>query len=97
MFERANPRAWQTAFTGRPRSARGERAIHFFSRSVLRSFLEDLVLQRLLAKHALKLGDLGTSGCQLRGRHHSLASRYGRTLRRFVNKRPNNDKDVAVA
>ena len=49
-----------------------------FIRGVLRSFLEDLVLQRLLAKHALKLGDLGTSGCQLRGRHHSLASRYGR-------------------
>ncbi|MDQ0044522.1 hypothetical protein J2W33_005440 [Variovorax boronicumulans] len=68
LFERANPRAWQTALTGRPHPARASAQSTFF-RSVRHGFLEDFVLQRLLAKHALKLGDLGTSGCQLRGRN----------------------------
>jgi hypothetical protein len=44
-----------------------------FFGSVLHGFLEDFVLQCLLAEHALKLGDLGASSGELRGRHHRLA------------------------
>jgi hypothetical protein len=76
-LERASPSARHTGFIGRPRATRAS-AQSFFFGGVFHGFLEDLVLQGLLAQHALQLGNLGTGGRQLRCGHDGLASGDGR-------------------
>jgi len=56
----------------------GASAQSTFFGGVLHRFLEDLVLQRLLAQHALQLGDLGAGRSQLRRRNHGFAPGYRR-------------------
>ena len=73
MLKRANPRAWQTALTGRHRPERTSAQSTFFG-GVPHRLFEDFVFQHLLARHALQLGNLRTSGGKFGGRHHCLAS-----------------------
>src|SRR5450830_2170035 len=73
MCERATPRAEQTGFTGLPCSTRASAQSTFFA-SELDSLLQNFGFHRLLAEHALQLGDLGTCCSQFGGRDHRLAS-----------------------
>jgi hypothetical protein len=45
-----------------------------FFGGVAHGFLEDFVLQRLFAQHALELSDLGPGRSELRGWYHGLVS-----------------------
>src|SRR5471030_328469 len=49
----------------------------FFFPSKLDRLLQDFRFHRLLAEHALQLGDLSTGGGQFARWHHRFASRHG--------------------
>lgn len=72
-IERANPSASQTAYTARPWATRASAHPLFFG-DELHGFLEEFVLQGLLAQDPLQLGDPCACSCQLGRGHHRLDS-----------------------